>query len=106
MKSRRNAGTSPARLARAKAEDRRDAAWLARCRRIQRCVARQWQGQDPAERLWAILEAKLPPRPAGFERRQQYCNRCGEQTSMSDEFDALYCGRCHRWIEMTCSDPR
>ena len=96
---------SAARLARAEAEDRMDMEWLEECLRVLHKVAKE-RGLPWFEAFLAVDHPPLPPRPTGFERRRDYCNRCEERLLMSDEFDALYCGRCNRWIESTCSDPR
>ena len=101
--SMKNDESLAARLARAEEEDRLDAAWLERCLALTK--AAQERGLAWFEALLAVQES-LPPRPAGFERRRDYCNRCGQQLLMSDEFDALYCGRCNRWVDSKCSDPR
>jgi ribosomal protein S27AE len=95
---------SAARLARAEAEDRMDAEWSKQWLRVLNKFAKE-RGLPWFEAFLAVDRPPLPPRPAGFERRRDYCNRCGQRTSMSDEFDALYCGRCNRWIDSKCSDP-
>ena len=96
---------SAARLARAEAEDRMDAEWGERWHQVLNKFAKE-RGLPWFEAFLAVDRPPLPPRPAGFERRQEYCNRCGQRLLMSDEFDALYCGRCNRWIDSKCSDPR
>ena len=93
---------SAARLARAEAEDRMDAEWLEQCLRVLSKLVEE-SGLPWFEALLASKDSPFPPRPAGFKRRQEYCNRCGQRTSMSDEYDALYCGRCNRWIESKCN---
>ena len=92
-----------ARLARAEAEDRLDAAWLEQCCRLCGEVAKE-RGLTELEAFLA-LAGQLAPRPAGFEQRRQFCNRCGRRTEMNWDFDALFCRRCNRWIESTCAQP-
>jgi hypothetical protein len=96
---------SAARLARAEAEDRMDAEWIKQGLRVLDKFAKE-RGLPWFEAFLVVDRPPLPPRPAGFERRQRYCNRCGQRLLMNNEFDALYCGRCNRWIDSTCSDPR
>ncbi len=95
---------SAARLARAETEDRMDEEWHEECNRVLNKFAKE-RGLNCLDALIAADRPPLPPRPAGFEFRREFCNRCGERTMMSDEFDTLYCGRCNRWIESACSDP-
>jgi hypothetical protein len=95
---------SAARLARAEAEDRMDAEWSEQWLQVLFKFAKE-RGLPWFEAFLAVDRPPLPPRPAGFGRRRDYCNRCDQRTSMSDEFDALYCGRCNRWIDSKCSDP-
>lgn len=95
---------SAARLARAEAEDRMDEEWGKRCSRVLSKFTKE-RGLPWFKAFIAVDRPPLPPRPAGFGRRQRYCNRCGQRTSMNDEFDALYCGRCNRWVDSKCSDP-
>lgn len=95
---------SAARLARAEAEDCMDAEWHEECNRVVNKFAKE-RGLNCLEAFIAVDRPPLPPRPAGFERRRDYCNRCDQRLLMSDEFDALYCGRCNRWIDSKCSDP-
>ena len=92
------------RLARAEAEDRMDAEWVKQWLRVLNQFAKE-RGLPWFEAFLAVNRPPLPPRPAGFERRREYCNRCDQRLLMSDEFDALYCGRCNRWIESKCADP-
>ena len=95
---------SAARLARAEAEDRLDAEWGEQCLRALNKLAKE-HGLPWFEALLAMKRTPLSKRPPGFEERRQYCNRCSQRISMSDEFDALYCRRCNRWIESKCADP-
>ena len=95
---------SAARLARAEAEDRMDVEWHEECNRVLNKFAKE-RGLNCLEALIAVDRPPLPPRPAGFEQRQDYCNRRDQQLLMSDEFDALYCGRCNRWIDSKCLAP-
>jgi len=101
--STRNDESPAARLARAEEEDRLDAAWLEHCLTLTQ--AAQERGIPWFEAFLAVDCPPLPPRPAGFERRHEYCNRCDQRLLMNDEFDALYCGRCNRWVDSKCSDP-
>ena len=96
---------SAARLARAEAEDSRDAEWIKRGIGVLNKFAKE-RGILWFEAILAADCPPLPPRPADFERRRDYCNRCGQGTTMSDEFDAPYCRRCNRWVDSKCSDPR
>ena len=96
---------SAARLARAEAEVRMDAEWGEQWLQVLFKFAKE-RGVPWFEAFLAVDRPPLPPRPAGFERRQEYCNRCDQRLLMSDEFDALYCGHCNRWIDTRCSDPR
>src|SRR5579859_1008227 len=68
-----------ARLARAQVEDRLDAAWLEQCRQLQCQAAKESGGPGPESPL-AWMSAKLPPRPAGFGQRRDFCNRCDDPT--------------------------
>lgn len=95
---------SAVRLARAKAQDRRDAEWAEKWLRVLNKFAQE-RGLPWFEAFLAVDRPPLPPCPAGFERRRDYCNRCGQRLLMSDEFDALYCGRCNRWVDSRCSQP-
>ena len=65
-------------LARAATEDAADAAWEAEADRILRRMYRELEGGDPFERMMALMEAELPPAPAGFHDRRSRCNRCGQ----------------------------
>ena len=95
---------SAARLARAAAEDRVDAEWGERWdRALQKFVDER--GLTGFDVFLAIKDAPLPPPPAGYAQRREYCNRCGQRTEMNPDYDALYCGRCNRWIESKCGDP-
>jgi ribosomal protein S27AE len=96
---------SAARLARAEAEDRMDAEWGNQWLQVLFKFAKE-RGLPWFEAFLAVDRPPLPPRPAGFERRRDYCNRCDQRLLMSDKFDALYCGRCNRWVDSKCSDPR
>ena len=84
---------SAARLARAEAEDRMDAEWGEQWRQALNKVAKE-RGLPWFEAFLAVDRPPLPPGPVGFERRQEYCNRCDQRLLMNDEFDALYVGRC------------
>jgi hypothetical protein len=96
---------SAARLDRAEEEDSMDAEWSEQWRQALNKFAKE-RGLPWFEAFLAVDRPPLPPRPAGFERRQEYCNRCDQRLLMSDEFDASYCGRCNRWIDSKCSDPQ
>lgn len=98
--STRNDESPAARLARAEEEDRLDAAWLEQTLALTK--AAQERGLAWFEALLAVRES-LPPRPEGFERRQQFCNRCGQPIEMNWDFDAHFCRGCNRWTESTCS---
>src|ERR1035438_6524782 len=83
-----------ARLARAEEEDRMDAEWGEQCLRVWDKLAKEL-GLSGLDAFLAVQDAPLPPRPPGFQRRQQFCNRCGQRTERSETFDAFYCGRCN-----------
>ncbi|MGA2660504.1 MAG: hypothetical protein ABSH34_23640 [Verrucomicrobiota bacterium] len=94
---------SAARLACAEAEDRLDEEWWEQCKRVWRNLENE-RGLTGFDVFLAFMKT-VPPRPPGFERRREHCNRCGQRTEMNHDYDALYCGRCNRWIESKCSDP-
>jgi len=95
----RNDESPAARLARAEEEDRLDAAWLEQSLALIKAALER--GLVWFEAILAV-QGTLPSRPAGFEQRQQFCNRCGEQIEMNWDFDALFCRTCNRWVESTC----
>lgn len=43
-------------------------------------------------------------KPRGFSQ----CPHCGSDKMMVriDQYDAIACGKCHKWIEGRCSDER
>jgi ribosomal protein S27AE len=81
-----------------------DEEWLERCLRVLSKLVEE-SGLPWFEALLASKDSPFPPRPAGFRRRQEYCNRCGQRTEMNHDYDALFCGRCNRWIDSKCLDP-
>ena|ERR1039458_6049452 len=92
-------------LARAAAQDAADAAWEAEADRILRRMYRELEGSDTLERMFALMAAKLPPKPPGFSDRRNRCNRCGQTSEYCLESDASFCPRCRRWLERRCGDP-
>jgi hypothetical protein len=96
---------SAARLARAEAEDRMDAEWGEQWLRVLFKFAKE-RGVPWFEAFLAVDRPPLPPRPAGFERRRDYCNRCGQPIELDWDYDAHFCRSCNRWIDSKCSDPQ
>jgi hypothetical protein len=92
--------------ARAAAEDAAAAAWKAEVDRILRRMYRELEGGEPFERMIALMEAELPPAPAGFHDRRSRCNRCGQAAEYRLESDAHLCPKCNRWLEDGCRDPQ
>jgi hypothetical protein len=93
-------------FARASAEDAADATWEAEADRILRRLYSELQGDDPFERIMALMEAKLPPKPLGFHDHLNRCNRCGQAVDYCSELDASFRPKCNRWREDKCRDPR
>jgi hypothetical protein len=96
---------SAARLRLLRREDKADSKWLAECHSVLREAAKD-RGVTEFEAWLDHSRTPLPLRPTGFDKRQQYCNRCGGRIQLNEQYDARFCGTCRRWTESKCSDPK
>ena len=71
-----------------------------------------WEG-DPNDLIARLVAAGMLQPPLGFtvemflkdRKRCSKCKNCHQDGKYSPEFDAYYCPRCHRWIEVSTCAP-
>ena len=87
--------------------ERADRCWnLARRKQENELIERM--RQEGTDELVAVLLAcaQLPGKPPpGYHQRREKCHKCDSPASYSRRFDARYCVKCKRWLDLTCGHP-